>query len=157
MKQNSKDLIYLCACAVNEIVPEHVETMDLDGIFAIAARHLLLVAVSFALQSAGVQDPQIQTAIASATRKAVILDHEKAALCERLEEAGIWYMPLKGAILKDYYPKLGMREMSDYDIFYDAACSEELRAIMEDFGFSTERFETFSHHDVFFQRTRYDF
>ncbi len=33
---------------------------------------------------------------------------------------GIWYMPLKGAILHTLYPVSGMREMADNDVLYDS-------------------------------------
>ena len=78
--------------------------------------------------------------------------NEKAALFNRLEQEGIWYMPIKGAVLKDYYPEFGMREMSDYDILYDASRSDDLKRVMEGLGFSTERFDTTSNHDVFFKK-----
>ena len=51
-------------------------------------------------------------------------------------------MPLKGAILKDRYPKLGMREFADHDILFDASRSAGVRTIMEDRGFATVRFGT---------------
>ena len=45
-------------------------------------------------------------------------DVEREQLLEALEEHGISYLPLKGILLKDYYPKPGMRYMCDNDILY---------------------------------------
>ena len=142
MDQTTKDLIYLVGCAVNGTVPDHVEQMDPDGIYQTAARHLLSAAVSFALQRAGVKDERITASIAKSQKKAVILEAEKTALFRRFEEAHIRYMPLKGAVLKDYYPEFGMREMADYDILIDAERAADVREIMESLGFATERYDT---------------
>ncbi len=53
---------------------------------------------------------------------------------------------------KDYYPKLGMREMADYDILYDVKKSGEVKTIMESLGFSVERYDTTSNHDVYYKK-----
>lgn len=42
---------------------------------------------------------------------------------------------MKGIILKDYYPKFGMREMSDNDILCDDSHMADVRRIMENLGF----------------------
>ena len=42
------------------------------------------------------------------------------AITDRLEQAGIGYMPLKGSVKKKPYPKREMRQMSDVDILIDA-------------------------------------
>ncbi len=152
MDQTTKDLIYLVGCAVNGTVPDRVGQMDPDGIYQTAARHLLSAAVSFALQRAGVKDERITASIAKAQKKAVILEAEKTALFRRFEEAHIRYMPLKGAVLKDYYPEFGMREMADYDILIDAERAADVKEIMESLGFATERYNTTSNHDVYFKK-----
>ena len=40
------------------------------------------------------------------------------------------YLPLKGIILKDYYPSVGMRQMSDNDILFDADAWERMEKHM---------------------------
>ncbi len=49
-------------------------------------------------------------------------------------------MSLKGVILKDYYPQVGMRQMSDNDILFDAVRADDVKTIMENLGFSTVHF-----------------
>ena len=41
---------------------------------------------------------------------------ELEAICRVLEEAGIPYMPLKGAVMRQYYPEPWMRTSSDIDL-----------------------------------------
>ena len=69
---------------------------------------------------------------------------------KELEEAGIWYMPLKGAVLKELYPKCSMREFSDHDILFDASRADDVKAIMERLGFTAEYFGT-NNHDCYYK------
>jgi hypothetical protein len=134
------DVAYLAACAVNGTVPDakRVGQMDLETLYQAADRHLLTGITAMALESAGVKDAAFTQAKGKAIRKVAAFDVERAAVLAKLEEAGIWYMPLKGSIMKDLYPRLGMRQMADNDILYDASRTADVRAIMENLGFSTD-------------------
>ena len=141
-KQVIYDLVYLCGCTVNGDMPdaERVAKMDLAALYQTAERHMLAAVAAHALESAGLHDPAFTQAKAMAIRKMVIVDNEMTKVLERLEAAGIWYMPLKGAVLKDMYPAYGIRQMSDRDILIDAERATDVKEIMEKLGFSTERF-----------------
>ena len=65
-----------------------------------------------------------------------------------MNEAGIRFLPLKGIVMKDFYPRYGMREMSDNDILCDSAKMPEVREIMESLGFSCETYGEW-HHDTY--------
>ncbi len=147
-----RDVVELVRCAVNGTVPEaeRVAAMDLPALFAAAEKHMLTAAAGMALRSAGIRDEAFVQAVAKAQRKNALLDADRAALLERLEQAGIWYMPLKGAVLQDLYPAYGMRQMSDNDILVDPERTKDVRAIMKDLGFQTERFGR-SKHDIYFK------
>ena len=69
-------------------------------------------------------------------------------LFRKFDDAGIWHMPLKGAVLKEDYPAYGMRQMSDYDILYDADRAEDVKTIFEGMGFTCESFGK-GVHDIF--------
>ena len=60
-------------------------------------------------------------------------------------------MPLKGSLLKDLYPRYGMRQMSDNDILFDSSRAEDVRQIMESMGFTTKHFGH-GNHDVYFKK-----
>ena len=146
----TQDLIDLVSCAVNGVTPdaERVAEMDLDAIYKLASRHKLAATVAPALKAAGVQDKRFAEALEHSALKSSTMDMEMAALFAELDAAGIWHMPLKGTVLQHLYPVYGMRQMSDHDILFDAARTDDVRAIMEGLGFSTEDFGT-SHHDVY--------
>ena len=138
-RKTALDLAYLAACALRGTAPEgaRVRAMDVDLLYRTASRHLLTAITAAALESAGVRDPRFAQELAKAIRKVLLMDRERKAVLERLEQAGIWYMPLKGSVLKELYPAIGMRQMADNDILYDVTRSEDVREIMESLGFTT--------------------
>lgn len=146
------DVICLVACAVNETVPDRkrVESMDLPTLKRAADRHLLTAAAAFALESAGIHDPAFTQAKAKAIRKVALMDAEMVAIFARMEKAGIWYMPLKGTVLKGCYPKFGMREMADHDILFDAARADDVKAIMVEMGYDAKHFGA-GNHDCYYK------
>lgn len=151
-KQTTQDVVYLASCAINETIPDkaRIAAMDLPAVYAFASRHMITAAVAMALESADCKEKSFQQAVAAAQRKAVIFQNAFEAVKKRLEEAGIWYMPLKGAVLKELYPKHGMREFADHDILFDASRAEDVKTIMEGLGFTAKHFGA-SNHDCYYK------
>ena len=145
------DLVYLASCAVRETVPDkdRIAAMDLPALYKLANRHMMTGIAAMALRSAGVTDDAFREAEGKAIRKVALFDFEREQIFEKLEEAGIWYLPLKGAVLKDLYPAIGMREMSDNDILVDDTRAEDVRGIMGELGYRKE--ETAPIHDSFYK------
>ena len=145
-----KDLTYLVGCAVNSRIPEkaRIEAMDTEAVLRLATRHSLAAAAAMALESGGYKSKETGTKIIKAVRRAAFFESEWEIIKKKLEEAGIWYMPLKGAILKSLYPQYGMREMSDYDILFDVSRKENMRTIMESLGYTTIEYGL-SNHDAY--------
>ena len=145
----SEAVIYLVSCAVDEKIPEKavVNEMDLKQVYSFASEHMLSAAVAMALEDAGFRDERSSRVISAALRKISVLETEKNMVLQKLEEAKIWYMLLKGAIMKDFYPRAGMREMSDYDILFDAPRAEDVKTIMESLGFFTSAFDFGFHNE----------
>ena len=152
------DVAYLAACGVNGQVPDEkrVGRTDLARLYKAADRHLLTGITAMALERAGVRDEAFTQAKGKAIRKAAAFDVERAAVLSALEAAGIWYLPLKGCVLKELYPKLGMRQMADNDILFDGERCEEVRQIMEGLGYTSKHFGT-SHHDNYYKEPIYNF
>lgn len=136
-KQNAYYVIYLIRCVLHDKIPskEKLDKMDLRQLFEVAKAHSLAAMTAYALESAGIYDPAFEEAKNKAIRKNILFDAERAKLFKILEEQKIWYMPLKGAVLKDIYPKTGMRQMADNDILFDMTRRNDVRKIMNDLGF----------------------
>lgn len=151
-QKNAKDMLYLTICAITGKKPEaeRIQDLNLETLFQVCQKHILTACTAYALESVGIKDHSFQQAKEKAIRKNILLDAERTNILERLEQEKIWYMPLKGAILKNWYPKLGMRQMSDNDILCDPNARKQVRQIMLDMGFSCEHFET-SHDDAYYK------
>ena len=140
MNTEYNDMIYLVACAVNSQVPDkdRVSAMDLDSLYKACKWHTLRATVFTALKSAGTEHSDFFQAYNKAVRKNILFDSEREAITSEMEKQGIWYLPLKGAILKELYPQIGMREMSDNDILYDSSRQNDLKNIMLSRGYTAE-------------------
>lgn len=151
-QKSERDMIALVSCAVNGAVPQEtdIRAMNLPAVYAIAEKHMLSAAVAMALENAGWKDARSTKVISRAVRRAAQFEAAAKAVFQKLEEAGIWYMPLKGSVIKDFYPKIGMREMADHDILYDADRAEDVKAIMEALGFEARHFGA-SNHDCYYK------
>ena len=134
---NANAMIYLVSCALNGKTPkaELIAKMDLEQLFRVCQAHTLTACTAYALESAGIRDQRFSEAKEKAIRKNILFDAERRKVFRRLEEAEIWYMPLKGALLKDDYPKLGMRQMSDNDILFDGSRRQDVHDIFTDLGY----------------------
>ena len=145
-----EDVIYLARCAVNGEKPDaaRIAGMDLRQLYRAADRHMMTAVTAAALEQAGIKDAAFVQAQAKAMRRNAALDAELTRIASALEDAGIWYMPLKGAVIKDWYPRFGMRQMSDYDVLFDDARSDEVRAIMEGMGYTIDDYGR-THQDLY--------
>ncbi len=63
---------------------------------------------------------------------------EAKALCEAFEEAGVDYAPLKGILIKKYYPVETMRSMADIDILVRREQYHLIEPVMERLGYTFE-------------------
>lgn len=141
-RQNIDNVIYLCSCAVNGTVPDKGRTavFSLGPLFEAAKNHMLTSITGQVLERTGVTTDFFRSAVVAAQRQAVLLNADLKNVLSELENAGIWYMPLKGTILKNLYPRFAMREMCDCDILFDADRAEDVKTIMEKLGFGVKSF-----------------
>ena len=146
-------VIYLCRCAVNEQIADRdiIDSLDLNEVFRESKRHMISSIVGIALSSAGVNDDNFKQAVAAAQRKIIIVEHDRLLVFQKLDEAGIWHMALKGSVIKDWYPVFAMRESSDCDILFDKDHESEVRDIMVGLGYTVEDYGR-GHHDVYYKK-----
>ncbi len=147
MTETGKTLIYLVSCGLNGTVPDGgiAARADLRELYVLAKRNSLAALVSVALKRAGISDGSFISAYNNAIRKIALLDNERKEICSVFEEEGIEYMPLKGSVLKDYYPLPGMREMTDVDILIDPSKRAPVKDIMLGRGYAAETYGRGNH------------
>lgn len=159
-------LLYLLNCAVNEKKPENLpKDTDYDALLKLSKFHSVRAMVAMALDNGGMLSEPYMTqeqikewaAIrVGAMRRNIMFDAEREQILKYMDEQGIWYMPLKGCILKDLYPDIGMREMADNDILFDGKCRTQIRDYMLSRGYKVEAFNK-SVHDVYMKQPFYNF
>ena len=159
MRNIQYDMIYLAACGVNGSSPEaeFIKELDLEKMYQLSYMHSMEALIGMVLRQAGVSlSKEWNEKIAKAVRKILLFDAERTKLLSFMEERGIWYLPLKGIILKDYYPAIGMRQMSDNDILFDYSFSDEIQKYMESQGYKTVSIGK-HHHDEYEKEPVYNF
>ena len=151
-------LIYLVSCAVNRVTPDAaaVSSADLEALFVFSCGHQLAALCASALRDAGINDSRFSQEWAKQLWLNRNVRMQRLEVLKRLEEAGIWYMPMKGVILQDSYPQAGLRQMSDNDILFDSDRAEDVREIMESLGFTTEIYDS-EHRDTYIKEPAYYF
>ena len=163
--RTSEQLLYLMACALQGVSAreEILADADLKQLLIMARKHSVASMVCMALEKTAVfakadeaTKKQWIDAKNKAIRKNMLLDAERKTILHELETQGIWYMPLKGSILKDWYPKPGMREMADNDILFDPSGREQVREIFQNRGYKTVSFRK-GNHDVYEKAPIYNF
>ena len=165
MEKTSEILIYLMACSLQGTKPEGalLANIDMEALLRLAKAHSVSAMVCMALEQTDVFQHAAETTRLKwldsknkAVRKNMLLDAERKTILHELETQGIWYMPLKGSILKDWYPKPGMREMADNDILFDPSGREQVREIFQNRGYKTVSFRK-GNHDVYEKAPIYNF
>lgn len=163
MNEICYDMLYLIACSINAKVPtsERIcKYKDLDKLlllYQFSQFHFVDVLTGTALKKAGVILPiKWEKSIAKSIRKAILFDVERSKILMFMEQKGIWYLPLKGIVIKDFYPSVGMRQMSDNDILFDKNFADEIKEYMVSRGYEVEIFGN-SNHDVYKKKPVYNF
>ncbi len=160
------DVIYLLGCGVNEIAPNsdyvkafmmRYDATAMQRLYLFCRAHFVDALTGTVLKKAGVKLPnEWDQNIAKAIRKVILFDQERQIIFSFMDKQGIWHMPLKGVILKDFYPSIGMRQMSDNDILFDREYAKEVHDYMVSRGYQVESYDL-SNHDVYEKAPIYNF
>lgn len=143
-------MLYLVSCALTgaQAETEKIDGMNLYAVLAEAKKRMMVSLAGYALEKAGKSTPAFNEARAKALRKCALLASAREKIVAEFESRGIEYMLLKGAVISDYYPGFGLREMTDNDILIDSSRAEEVREIMTSLGYDVIHFGE-SAHDVY--------
>lgn len=88
-------------------------------------------------------------------RKVVLFDKERKDLFKYLDNNEIDYLPLKGIIIKNFYPDVYTREFADNDILF--SCKDDMiKKYFKNRGYSVKVYRK-SNHDVYTKKPFYNF
>lgn len=151
------DMLYLSLCALNDRAPDikRVEKMDLDILYKYCKAHNIVALVCYALETVITPPKNWLEEKGKAIRKNLLFDIERQKITSFMDKNNIKYLPLKGILLKDYYPKAGMRQMSDNDIYFNKAFKEHLKEFMLSAGYRLVSYDNY--HDVYEKPPVYNF
>ena len=142
------DVVRLIVMMLNDIKADGDSFQNVSQIMD-AARSQSLEAITVdALEYQGVRYQNGVVRRAVVQRKCLLFDDQLRQICSKLAEHEIWHMPLKGSILKDYYPQFYHREMKDLDILCDPGKRAQVKDIMESLGYTVKRYQK-AYDDVF--------
>lgn len=153
-----KLIIYLISCALAGKKPNTslIDTSLLEVVEKIAEKHSLSAIVGYALEMAGLASPSLVEQKNLAIKKIILLDAERRAILSECDKRCIRYLPLKGVIMKELYPYIGLRQMSDNDILIDEENRAELNEIMVSRGYSVYMYND-GNHDVYIKEPVYNY
>lgn len=159
MKRLYFDMFYLLSCGINRVKPDMklIEDEDMNALYNLSKAHFVEVIIGTALKQTGynLSDEWTQK-LSKSIRKNILFDSEREKIFNFMEQEGIWYLPLKGTILKEYYPSVGMRQMSDNDVLFDEKYTNIVQEYMKSQGYVGENIGKGAH-DVYKKEPVYNF
>ena len=132
-------MLYLISCSLRKEKPDEMkfEGINLNELYDISKKQSLNAAVYYSLskteffkKSDVLIREKWQESYNKAIRKNILLDIERNEILNEFEKNQIWYMPLKGVIIKDLYPNTGIRQMADNDILFDGKYRTTVKKLM---------------------------
>lgn len=129
----------LVSYAIGGKAPTIPADADLKSILAFSKRHGVAVLVSYALHNLDFPLGEFASAFqkeeSGALFRDTAMDIGTQEIVDKLHEAGVTYMLLKGSVMKALYPEPYLRSMCDIDIKYDTSKIDAVRAIMKELGY----------------------
>ena len=112
----------------------------LEQALEVAQKHDIYCMLFYGAKTCGLpeEDPAMQQLFSHVyldVAKSEQQKYELNRIFRAFDQNGVVYMPLKGAILRDLYPRSEMRAMGDADILIRQEQNEAISAILQDLGF----------------------
>ena len=140
MRTCSQLLLYLLTCAIrgesaDAVLSTPMSDAEINDVYQLAEKHDLAHLIGVALERAEAKDKQRYKPFFSASIKAAYryewLRGEQEKIFDLLEQKGIPYIPLKGAVIRALYPEPWHRTSCDVDILIPEERLEEALAAFE--------------------------
>ena len=111
----------ICGEPVNEEIAERIDAELLKQLYTVSNAHDLAHILGAALAKCGkLGDDECSRNFRGKALLAMSryerINYDLHTICDALEQAGIPFIPLKGSVLRDYYPEPWMRTSCDIDV-----------------------------------------
>lgn len=160
MKQflnESEYLLHLIVSVMQGEQPEEMpENLDFEKVYSLSGYHSVANIAYYGIEKLERKpEAELLRQWSQVRDKAIIKDliqqNEFSQISEKFSEGKIWFVPLKGTILKRLYPQSDFRTMSDIDILIEEKNAPVVRKIMTSLGYDIENYNT-GVHDVYFKK-----
>lgn len=122
----------------------------LSGVYALAKQHDLAHLAAQGLEGQRVPDCEALKKMQEAKLRAIYryaqMEYAYEGLCQTLEAAQLDFLPLKGAVLRGYYPQSWMRTSSDIDVLVREGDLEKAVAALTERGWTIQG--EVNYHDI---------
>ena len=140
----------ICGAEVKQDIQKALSRQMLEEVYSLAKKHDLAHIAGQALSDLGcLGDDEISLELKKQAMLAVYrhtrMEHDLKLACDTLEKAEIPYMPLKGAVIRKYYPEAWMRTSCDIDILVKQEFLESAQKRLEQQGFC---YQAKTSHDI---------
>ena len=160
----NKNMLYLLYCSIRGIEPDpvYLQNFDPEQLLSKCISHKVVALINNEVSRlpqdiiSGEMKSKFHIETLKALRVNILFDQEKIKIFEQLENNKIWFMPLKGCIIQDYYPGPGQRQMGDIDVLISKEKADLVNEIMTSCGYSCEEFGL-THHDEYVKPPFYTF
>lgn len=138
-KKEVEYLVHLLSCALNGKEVRHQEGIDYSTLLSLARKHqvynIIFPLIKDDLSVPDEYKQKFRDYNLSEISRMLVINNERSEVYDAFDEHGIKYMPLKGLIIKDYYPMESMRQMSDNDILFDIKYRDVVAELMKSMGY----------------------
>lgn len=139
-RSNGERLLTLLRCTLRQTEVQPCAPEELEDLLKLAARHEIQPIVAYGLILSGglgkEQETRCRKILYMAVMRQEQLDRELKKICGFLEDAGIDYMPLKGAVMRKLYPEPWMRTSCDIDILVRDV--DQAAMLLEEHGYQNK-------------------
>lgn len=126
MRENTVNILFSIVRSVfqgnqlSEVYKKLITNDSLKDVIKMASKHDISHLVALGILNNGLADEEMKTQLQQITFRAIYryekLNYELKQVCDAFEEAGIPFLPLKGSVIRNYYPEPWMRTSCDIDV-----------------------------------------
>lgn len=143
--------IAVCGGEPGQEIREACTPEALEQVYTLARRHDLAHLAGHALSALTLPESEALKSLRQAAAVAVFrhmrFDHELKQICDTLNRAGIDFIPLKGAVVRDLYPAPWMRTSGDIDVLVRREDLERAAAALaQELSYTAD--EEMNYHDL---------
>ena len=126
-----------------------LSNQSISNLIAVAKKHdvMHLLVYGFIRNKISLsQSLELETHLYQAVYRYELINYEYTRLCCALENANIRFIPLKGSVMRNYYPEPWMRTSCDIDILVGQDdCQRAVKILSEECGYTCGRI---GNHDI---------